>query len=143
MKQKFEAIEKASKGEITIEMRPVYIINGAKRAYLSERAAMNKLSSIVAERELRKQGIETNYEGEIVTLENGTIAHKRGEPTEHFMGVKEGILVVLHEHLKKEKEIIQLQTEYAKAVENRSLLDDEVETIRQKLQFAIDKRKSL
>lgn len=35
MTNKFEAIEKASKGEITIEMRPVYVVSGANHAYLS------------------------------------------------------------------------------------------------------------
>ncbi|MGG4606792.1 hypothetical protein [Providencia sp. Me31A] len=143
MNNKFEAIEKASKGEITIEMRPVYIINGAKRAYLSERSALNKLSSIIAEREVRKQGFETNYEDIPVTLEDGTTAVKRGEPTEYFMGVKEGILIALHEHLKKEKQIIKLQEEYAKAVVDHSLLDDKVELLRQQLQAAIDNRKKL
>ncbi|MBQ0328442.1 hypothetical protein J9231_11340 [Providencia rettgeri] len=115
MNNKFQAIEKASKGEITIEMRPVYIINGAKRAYLSERAALNKLSSILTEREFREEGIETNYEDESVTLENGIIAHKRGEPTEHFMERKEAKYAELSERLKKEREIKRLEMEYEKA----------------------------
>lgn len=143
MSNKFEAIEKASKGEITIEMRPVYIINGAKRAYLSERSALNKLSSLVTEREFRKAGRATNEPDTLVTLENGTEAIHRGAPTEQFMAFKEGILTVLHEHLKKEKQIIKLQEEYAKAVVDHSLLDDKVELLRQQLQTAIDNRKKL
>lgn len=115
MNNKFEAIEKASKGEITIEMRPVYIINGAKRAYLSERAALNKLSSLFTEREFRKSGRITNEPDTLVTLENGTEAVRRGAPTNEFMGFKEGVLIMLLEDVKKEKEILRLQAEYEKA----------------------------
>lgn len=140
MNQKFEAIEKASKGEITIEMRPVYIINGANRAYLSERSALNKLSSILAEREIHKEGFETNYESESVTLENGTIAYKRGEPTEYFMERKESKLLELHQNLKNEKEILRLQTEYAKAVVDSELANDSVDVIFNKLQNALNKK---
>ncbi len=89
MSKQHEAIEKATDNQITIAMRPVYIITGANRAYLSERSALNKLANILTEREFHKEGIETNYEGEQCELENGTIAFKRGEPTEHFMKRKE------------------------------------------------------
>lgn len=110
-----KAIELATDFAIQVVERPVYIINGAKRAYLSERAALNKLSSILTEREFREEGIETNYEDESVTLENGTIAHKRGEPTEHFMDRKEAKYAELSEKLKKEREIKRLEMEYEKA----------------------------
>lgn len=110
-----KAIELATAFEIQVVERPVYIINGAKRAYLSERAALNKLSSILTEREFHEEGIETNYEDESITLENGTIAHKRGEPTEHFMERKEAKHAELSEKLKKEREIKRLEMEYEKA----------------------------
>src|SRR5699024_2362855 len=105
MSNQHEAIEKATDNQITIAMRPVYIITGANRAYLSERSALNKLANILTEREFHKEGIETNYEGEQCELENGTIAFKRGEPTEHFMKRKETKLSGLRERLKQERNI--------------------------------------
>ncbi|HHR6132224.1 TPA: hypothetical protein ACS72K_003873 [Providencia alcalifaciens] len=110
-----KAIELATEFEVRVVERPVYIINGAKRAYLNERAALNKLSSIIAERVIRKEGFETNYEDVSVTLEDGTIAHKRGEPTEYFMERKEAIYTELSEKLKKERKIKRLELEYEKA----------------------------
>lgn len=115
MSKQHEAIEKATDNQITIAMRPVYIIAGANRAYLSERSALNKLANILTEREFHKEGIETNYEGEQCELENGTVAFKRGEPTEHFMDRKEAKLTELQERLKQERNIERLQKEYAKA----------------------------
>ena len=115
MNNQHEAIEKATDNQITIAMRPVYIITGANRAYLSERSALNKLANILTEREFHKEGIETNYEGEQCELENGTVAFKRGEPTEHFMDRKEAKLTELQERLKKERHIERLQKEYTKA----------------------------
>ncbi len=116
MNNQHEAIEKATDNQITIAMRPVYIIAGANRAYLSERSALNKLANILTECEFHKEGIETNYQGERCELENGTIAFKRGEPTEHFMDRKEAKLTELQERLKQERNIERLQKEYAKAV---------------------------
>ncbi|WP_377227078.1 hypothetical protein, partial [Proteus mirabilis] len=92
------------------------------RAYLSERSALNKLANILTEREFHKEGIETNYEGEQRELEDGTIAFKRGEPTEHFMERKEAKLTELQERLKQERNIERLQKEYAKAVEKADRL---------------------
>lgn len=116
MNNKHEAIEKATDNQITIAMRPVYIIAGANRAYLSERSALNKLANILTERQFHKEGIETNYEGEQCELEDGTIAFKRGEPTEHFMDRKEAKLTELQERLKQARNIERLQKEYAKAI---------------------------
>ncbi|MBG2835443.1 hypothetical protein I4587_16350 [Proteus mirabilis] len=44
MSKQHEAIEKATDNQITIAIRPVYIITGANRAYLSERSALNNAS---------------------------------------------------------------------------------------------------
>ena len=61
MTNKFEAIENASKGEITIEMRPVYVVSGANHAYLSQGGALNKLAYIIAEKQFRDEGKPTNF----------------------------------------------------------------------------------
>lgn len=129
MSKQHEAIEKATDNQITIAMRPVYIIAGANRAYLSERSALNKLANILTEREFHKAGIETNYEGEQCKLENGTIAFKRGEPTEHFMNRKEAKLEELQERLKKERHIERLQKEYAKSLEKYNQIEHETDRL--------------
>lgn len=137
MSKQHEAIEKATDNQITIAMRPVYIIEGANRAYLSERSALNKLANILTEREFHKEGIETNYQGERYELENGTIAFKRGEPTEHFMERKEAKLSELHERLKQERNIERLQKEYAKAVEKYDDAEKEADRLYYELNNAL------
>lgn len=122
MTNKFEAIEKASKGEITIEMRPVYIINGAVRARLTERAALNKLASLITQREFHKNGRPTNEPDMLVKNENGDEVVRRGEPTASFMGFKEGVLISLLDNLRKEKEIARLEKKYQAANEKSQLL---------------------
>ncbi|MDM3560531.1 hypothetical protein O9363_10355 [Proteus vulgaris] len=137
MNNQHEAIEKATDNQITIAMRPVYIIAGANRAYLSERSALNKLANILTEREFHKEGIETNYEGEQCELEDGTIAFKRGEPTEHFMERKEAKLTELHERLKQERNIERLQKEYDKAVDKYNKAEEEADRLFYKLNNAL------
>lgn len=136
MNNQHEAIEKATDNQITIAMRPVYIIEGANRAYLSERSALNKLANILTEREFHKEGIET-YEGEQCKLENGTVAFKRGEPTEHFMERKEAKLSELHKRLKQERNIERLQKEYAKAVEKYDEAEKEADRLYYELNNAL------
>lgn len=137
MSKQHEAIEKATDNQITIAMRPVYIIEGANRAYLSERSALNKLANILTEREFHKEGIETNYEGEQCELENGTIAFKRGEPTEHFMDRKEAKLTELHERLKHERHIERLQKRYDKAVDEYNEAERKAEKLYYELHNAL------
>lgn len=140
MSRQHEAIEKATDNQITIAMRPVYIISGANRAYLSERSALNKLANILTEREFHKEGIETNYEGEQYELENGTIAFKRGEPTEHFMDRKEAKLTELQERLKQERNIERLQKEYAKAVAKYDDAEKEADRLYYELNNALNNK---
>jgi hypothetical protein len=122
MTNKFEAIEKASKGEITIEMRPVYIINGAVRARLTERAALNKLACIITERGFRKDGIPTNEPDVMVDNGHGKMMPRAGKPTEQFMSVKESVYIGLLEKLRQEKEIVRLEKKYQAANEKSQLL---------------------
>lgn len=110
-----KAIELATAFEIQVVERPVYIINGAKRAYLSERAALNKLSSILTEREFRKAGLKTNHPDTVTYHEDGTPVNNRGEPLPEFMARKAEIFDRLHEALNKEREIKRLEMEYEKA----------------------------
>lgn len=140
MTNKFEAIEKASKGEITIEMRPVYIVSGAVRGRLTERAALNKLASLITQREFHKNGRPTNEPDMLVKNENGDEVFRRGEPTASFMGFKEGVLISLLDNLRKEKEIIRLQEEYAKAIEKSESANIDADIIKQKLELAISSK---
>ena len=140
MTNKFEAIEKASKGEITIEMRPVYIVSGAVRGRLTERAALNKLASLITQREFHKDGRPTNEPDMLVKNENGDEVVRRGEPTASFMGFKEGVFISLLDNLRKEKEIIRLQEEYAKAIAKSEIANIDADIIKEKLESAINSK---
>ncbi|EPX8933652.1 hypothetical protein ACW5X7_000994 [Morganella morganii] len=118
MTNKFEAIEKASKGEITIEMRPVYVVSGANHAYLSQGGALNKLAYIIAEKQFRDEGKPTNFPGEETALEDGTPAHKTGEITPEYLERKNEVLNELKAALRHENEIVKLNAEYEKAKNN-------------------------
>ena len=107
MANKFEAIEKASKGEITIEMRPVYVVSGANHAYLSQGGALNKLAYIIAEKQFRAEGKPTNYPDEETALEDGTPANKTGEITPEYLERKNEVLNELKAALRRENEIMK------------------------------------
>lgn len=115
MANKFEAIEKASKGEITIEMRPVYVVSGANHAYLSQGGALNKLAYIIAEKQFRDEGKPTNFPDEETALEDGTPAHKTGEITPEYLERKNEVLNELKAALRHENEITRLRLEYIRA----------------------------
>ena len=107
MTNKFEAIENASKGEITIEMRPVYVVSGANHAYLSQGGALNKLAYIIAEKQFRDEGKPTNFPDEETALEDGTPAHKTGEITPEYLERKNEVLNELKAALRRENEIMK------------------------------------
>ena len=132
MTNKFEAIEKVSKGEITIEMRPVYIINGAPCARLTERAALNKLASLITQREFRKDDRPTNEPDIMVDNGYGEMMPRSGKPTEQFMAVKEGVYIGLLDSLRQEKEIARLEKRYQAANEKTQSLLKELITAQNK-----------
>lgn len=115
MTNKFEAIENASKGEITIEMRPVYVVSGANHAYLSQGGALNKLAYIIAEKQFHAEGKQTNEPAQAIRLENGATAWKAGAPRDEFIERKNEVLNELKAALRRENEITRLRLEYIRA----------------------------
>ncbi|MEQ5131020.1 hypothetical protein ABM022_09785 [Morganella morganii] len=139
MANKFEAIEKASKGEITIEMRPVYVVSGANHAYLSQGGALNKLAYIIAEKQFRDEGKPTNFPDEETALEDGTPAHKTGEITPEYLERKNEVLNELKAALRHENEIVKLNAEYEKAKNNATTAQEKLSIASWKLKSAINK----
>lgn len=139
MTNKFEAIEKASKGEITIEMRPVYVVSGANHAYLSQGGALNKLAYIIAEKQFRAEGKPTNYPDEETALEDGTPANKTGEITPEYLERKNEVLNELKAALCRENEIMKLNGEYEKAKNNATAAQEKLSIASWKLKSAINK----
>lgn len=139
MTNKFEAIEKASKGEITIEMRPVYVVSGANHAYLSQSGALNKLAYIISEKQFHAEGKKTNEPAQAIQLEGGAIAYKAGAPRDEFIERKDEVLSELKTALKKEKEIVQLKAEHEKAIEKATAAQEALSASSLKLKSAINK----
>ncbi|HEI8570210.1 TPA: hypothetical protein SLE56_000513 [Morganella morganii] len=136
MANKFEAIEKASKGEITIEMRPVYVVSGANHAYLSQGGALNKLAYIIAEKQFRDEGKQTNEPAQPHQFEDGTTAWKAGAPRDEFIERKNEVLNELKAALRHENEIVKLKAEYHKANKKLVSAQEKVSVAKWKLQSA-------
>lgn len=139
MANKFEAIEKASKGEITIEMRPVYVVSGANHAYLSQGGALNKLAYIIAEKQFHAEGKETNEPAQPRQFEDGTTAWKAGAPRDEFIERKNEVLNELKAALRHENEIVKLNAEYEKAKNNATTAQEKLSIASWKLKSAINK----
>lgn len=139
MTNKFEAIENASKGEITVEMRPVYVVSGANHAYLSQGGALNKLAYIIAEKQFRDEGKPTNFPDEETALEDGTPAHKTGEITPEYLERKNEVLNELKAAMRRENEIVKLSAEYEKAKNNATTAQQKLSIASWKLKSAINK----
>ncbi|WP_343103407.1 hypothetical protein [Morganella morganii] len=139
MANKFEAIEKASKGEITIEMRPVYVVSGANHAYLSQGGALNKLAYIIAEKQFRDEGKETNEPAQPYQFEDGTTAWKAGAPRDEFIERKNEVLNELKAAMRHENEIVKLNAEYEKAKNNATTAQEKLSIASWKLKSAINK----
>ncbi|HID7483703.1 hypothetical protein [Morganella morganii] len=139
MTNKFEAIEKASRGEITIEMRPVYVVSGANHAYLSQGGALNKLAYIIADKQFRAEGKPTNFPDEETALEDGTPAYKTGEITPEYLERKNEVLNELKAEMRHESKIVKLNAEYEKAKNNATTAQEKLSIASWKLKSAINK----
>lgn len=136
MKNKFEAIEKASKGEITVEMRPVYVVSGANHAYLSQSGALNKLAYIIAEKQFHAEGKPTNFPDEEIAPEDGTPSNKTGEITPEYLERKNEVLNELKAALRRENEIVKLKAEYHRANKKLVSAQEKASVAKWKLQSA-------
>lgn len=139
MTNKFEAIEKASKGEITIEMRPVYVVSGANHAYLSQGGAMSKLAYIIAEKQFHAEGKQTNEPAQPHQFEDGTTAWKAGAPRDEFIERKNEVLNELKAALRRENEIMKLKIEHKKAIKKANDAQEALSIASWKLKSAINK----
>ncbi|WP_193829621.1 hypothetical protein [Morganella morganii] len=139
MTNKFEAIENASKGEITIEMRPVYVVSGANHAYLSQGGALNKLAYIIAEKQFRDEGKPTNFPDEETALEDGTPSNRPGRITPEYIERKNEVLNELKAELRHESEVTRIRGEYIRASKKVIAEQEKVMLIGNKLKHALNK----
>lgn len=109
-------IELATGFEIQVVERTVYRVRGARRDYFTQKAALNKLAYLIAEREFKVEDKTTNYPDIDMINEDGAPVSIKGKNTPEFLARKNKILDNLGSLIKKERKIKQLQKRYAAAV---------------------------
>ncbi len=119
-------IEIATNRDIKIELREVYVVHGANKAYLSEKGALNKLAYVLAQEQFNAEGKQSNYPDEEVTLEDGTPSTRRGKMFPEFIERHAEVLEELQANVKREKELIRIRKEYRKAIEKHRKAQDEL-----------------
>ncbi|MDE9589961.1 hypothetical protein KKJ14_20610, partial [Xenorhabdus bovienii] len=67
-------IETATNQDIQIEMREVYVVRGASKAYFSEKGALNKLAYVRAQKQFNEEDRPSNFPTQKVIQEDGTSA---------------------------------------------------------------------
>ncbi|KLU14253.1 MULTISPECIES: hypothetical protein [Xenorhabdus] len=119
-------IEAATNQDIQIEMREVYVIRGASKAYLSEKGALNKLAYVRAQEQFNKEGKESNFPSKKVKQEDGTTKLRRGEMRPEFIRRHAQLLEELKADIRREKEKIALQKKYSKAMNEINSLHEKI-----------------
>ncbi|WP_340618677.1 hypothetical protein [Xenorhabdus entomophaga] len=122
----FKPIEAATNQEITIELREVYTVRGASKAYLSESGALNKLAYIRAQKQFNDENKESNFPAKKVKQEDGTTALELGKMRPEFIKRHAQVLEELKADLRREREKIALRKKYSKAMHEMDLLDAEI-----------------
>ncbi|MEQ2027964.1 hypothetical protein ABLB84_19985 [Xenorhabdus szentirmaii] len=110
-------IETATNQDIQIELREVYVVRGANRAYLSEGGALNKLAYVRAQDQFDKEGKESNFPPRVYHLEDGSLAYHNGDMRPEFMERQVQVLEELKADVKRERESIRIEKEHEKAIE--------------------------
>ncbi|WP_340608306.1 hypothetical protein [Xenorhabdus bharatensis] len=118
-------IEVATNADIVIEIREVYVVDGASRAYLSESGALNKLAYIRAQEQFDKEKKPSNFPAEKVIQEDGTSTLRRGKMRPEFIERHTQVLEELKADVRQVREIARLKKECKKAKEKLlTVLDD-------------------
>ncbi|MDC9597327.1 hypothetical protein [Xenorhabdus anantnagensis] len=122
----FEPIENATDLEILIEPREVYVVRGANKAYLSEKAALNKLAYVWAQEQFNKEDKESNFPNKKVKQKDGTTKLRRGEMRPEFIARHAQVLEELKADVRREKEKIALRKKYSKAMNKINSLHETI-----------------
>ncbi|MEQ1962060.1 hypothetical protein ABLB69_02565 [Xenorhabdus khoisanae] len=122
----FKPIEAATNQDIRIELREVYIIRGANKAYLSESGALNKLAYIRAQEQYNEERRESNFPSKKVKQKDGTTKLRRGDMRPEFIRRHAQLLEEMKADIRREREKIALRKKYSKAMHEMDLLDAEI-----------------
>ncbi|MCP9270457.1 hypothetical protein M5U04_20895 [Xenorhabdus sp. XENO-1] len=114
--KKFASIEIATNQDITIELRDVYVVRGASKAYLSEKGALNKLAYVRAQEQFNKEDRPSNFP-DTIKSEDGSISYHVGKMRPEFIERQAQVLEELKADVKRERDLIRLKKEYRKAQE--------------------------
>ncbi|PHM31326.1 hypothetical protein [Xenorhabdus innexi] len=125
-------IEVATNQDIQIELREVYVVRGANRAYLSESGALNKLAYIRAQEQFDKEKRPSNYPAEKVKQEDGTTKLRKGAMRPDFMRRQERVLEELKADIRQIREIARLEKECRTARDNLLTVLDNLEKAKNK-----------
>ncbi|MCP9270418.1 hypothetical protein M5U04_20655 [Xenorhabdus sp. XENO-1] len=122
--KKFASIEIATNQDITIELREVYVVRGASKAYLSEKGALTKLAYVRAQEQFNKEDRPSNFPARKVKQKDGTTALELGKMRPEFMKRQAQVLEELKADVRQEREKIALRKEYSKAIRKMDLLNE-------------------
>ncbi|MCP9270436.1 hypothetical protein M5U04_20780 [Xenorhabdus sp. XENO-1] len=131
--KKFASIEIATNQDITIELREVYVVRGANKAYLSEKGALTKLAYVRAQEQFNKEDRPSNFPARKVKQEDGTTELELGKMRPEFMKRQAQVLEELKADVKRERDLIRTQKEHKKAIEKHRQAQDELIALGRKL----------
>ncbi|CAM3946515.1 hypothetical protein [Xenorhabdus thuongxuanensis] len=119
-------IEIATGQDITIELREVYVVRGANKAYLTESGALNKLAYVRAQRQFDEEDRSSNFPAIKVKQEDGTTKLRRGKMRPEFIERHAQVLEELKADVRRERERIVLQKKYSKAMNEINSLHEKI-----------------
>ncbi|CDG20553.1 conserved protein of unknown function [Xenorhabdus poinarii G6] len=135
---KLKPIETATNRDIKIELREVYVVHGANKAYLSEKGALNKLAYVRAQEQFNQEGKQTNHT-KVINHEDGSTIYHVGEMIPEFIERHAQVLEELHTSVKREKELIRTRKEYIKAIEKHRKDQEELILLGRKISQLLQK----
>ncbi|PHM23732.1 hypothetical protein [Xenorhabdus budapestensis] len=125
-------IEIATNQDIQIEIREVYVVHGANKAYLSESGALNKLAYVRAQKQFNAEDRSSNFPVKTIKQEDGTLALRRGEMRPEFIERQAEVLEELKADVRQVREIARLKKECKKAKEKLLTILDDLENAEHK-----------
>ncbi|MEQ1968796.1 hypothetical protein ABLA30_17665 [Xenorhabdus nematophila] len=119
-------IEAATNQDIQIEIREVYIVRSANRAYLSESGALNKLAYVLAQKQFNEEDRPSNFPAQEVIQEDGTSALRKGKMRPEFKKRHAEVLEELKADIRRERDLIRTKKKHSEVMERHRKTQDEL-----------------
>ncbi|WP_275355686.1 hypothetical protein [Xenorhabdus bovienii] len=126
-------IETATNQDIKIELREVYVVRGASKAYFSEKGALNKLAYVRAQKQFNEEDRPSNFPTQKVIQEDGTSALRDGKMRPEFMERHTQLLEELYANIKRERDLIRTKKKHSEAMERHRKTQDELVALGNKI----------